>query len=239
MHRSFVPWSQPDGSLTTRAPCDRRHSEQDSHGPLTKPARMKPALLASAAVLGLVAVALPSQAAPTPQVVDAKGDSLDTQAAHDVVSVLFTQTKKSGVANGFTVAMTLAGPPSTVPGVNYELSMQTGNCGAFTINYTPSALLLAATTGSRTQVTMECGAPSEVDGSPYTIIDVPPKVKGNVVTWSFTRKMFPKELKKGDTFSDIGVAVQHNEPVFGIVGPGLFVPEVNYDNASGDATFRW
>ena len=200
---------------------------------------MKPALLATAAVTALVALALPSQAAPKPQVVDPKGDSLDTQAAHDVVSVLFTQTKKSGAPSGFTVAMTLAGPPSAVPGVNYELSMQTRNCGAFTINYTPNALLLAATTGARTQVTMECGAPSEVDGSPYTIIDVPPQVKGNVVTWTFKRKMFPKELAKGDAFSDMAVAVQHNEPVFGIVGPGLFVPEVNYDNATGDATFAW
>lgn len=139
---------------------------------------------------------------------------------------------------GFTVAMTLAGPPSAVPGVNYELSMQTHNCGAFTINYTPSALLLAATTGSRTQVSMECGAPGTT-GDPYTIIDVPPQVNGNVLTWTFTRKMFPKELQKGDTFSDLAVAVQHNEPVFGIVGPGLFVPEVNDDNAAGDATFSW
>jgi hypothetical protein len=200
---------------------------------------MKPALLTAVAAAALLAVAVPSSAAPAPQVVDAKGDALDRSTAHDVVSVRFTQTKKAGVPKGFTVAMTLAGPPSTVPGVNYELSMQTGRCGAFTINYTPSALLLAATTGARTQVTMQCGAPSEVDGSPYTIIDVPPQVKGNVVTWTFTRKMFPKELQKGDTFSDMAVAVQHNEPVFGIVGPGLFVPEVNYDNAAGDATFAW
>jgi hypothetical protein len=142
---------------------------------------MKPALLATAAVTALVALALPSQAAPAPQIVDAKGDALDTQAAHDVVSVLFTTTKKAGAVNGFEVAMTLAGPQSTTQGVNYLISAQTANCGEWSINWSPNTAL-----GSRDQVTMQCGAPGST-GDPYTIINVAPRVKGNVLTWKFTR----------------------------------------------------
>ena len=196
---------------------------------------MKSALATAAVLAAIAAAAVPSQAAaPTPQVVDPKGDALDTQAAHDVVSVLFTQTKKAGVPTGFTVAMTLAGPQTTTPGVNYVISGQTANCGLFSINWAPAGPVIA-----RDQVSMECGAPSEVDGSPYTIINVAPVAKGNTLTWSFKRKMFPKELQKGDTFTDLAVNVQQNEPVTSIIGPSVFTDLADYDVASSTASFRW
>ena len=187
-------------------------------------------VLLAVAALGLVATATPGSAAPKPQIVDAKGDSLDGSAAHDLVSVLFAKTSK-----GFTVTLTLAGPQSTQQGVNYEISAETPNCGRFTINWTPSMLLPP---GSRDQVTMPCGAPGST-GEPYTIINVSPKVKGNTLTWTFNKKMFPTELKSGSTFSDLTAAVDPNEPVFGIIGAGSFGIPLRLDEAAGTGSFTF
>lgn len=51
--------------------------------------------------------------------------------------------------------------------------------------------------------------------------------------------MFPTELHKGDTFTDLAVAVQQNDPATGIIGPDAFVPVGALDTAAGSADFRW
>lgn len=195
---------------------------------------MKSALAAVAVLTAVAAAAVPSHAAaPKPQIVDPKGDSLDTQAAHDVVSVLFTQTKKSGVPKGFTVAMTLAAPPSEMPGITYVISAETGSCGTFEINYSPVTGLMG-----RDQTTMPCGAPGTT-GDPYTIISGGPVVKGSTVTFSYSRKGLPKELQKGDLMTDLRVRVDYNDPVFGIFGPGIVSAPLVADQASSTASFRF
>ena len=186
--------------------------------------------LLAAAALGVLATAVPGSAAPAPQIQDAKGDALDGNGSHDVESVLFTKTTK-----GFTVTMTLGGPQSNQQGVNYEISAQTADCGAFTINWSPAILLLP---GSRDQVTMNCGAPGAT-GDPFTIINVPPKAKGNTLTWTFNKKQFPKELKDGATFTDLRAGVDQNEPVFGIIGPAAFGVPLRLDDAVGKGSFSF
>lgn len=181
-----------------------------------------------AAGLGLVAAVVPGHAAPAPQIVDAKGDALDGSAAHDVHSVLFTRSTR-----GFSVALTLGGAQTAQSGVNYSISAETGDCGTFTINWTPSTAL-----GTRDQITMECGAPGST-GDPYTILNVAPKVKGNVLTWTFNKKQFPAELKDGATFTDLAAAVDPNEPVFGIIGPGEFGLPGRLDEATGKGSFTF
>ncbi len=181
-----------------------------------------------AAGLGIVAAAVPGSAAPAPQIVDAKGDSFDGNASHDVQSVLFSRTSK-----GFSVVMTLSGPQSTQQGVNYAISATTPDCGTFTINWTPSSAL-----GSRDQITMDCGEASST-GEPYTILNVAPKAKGNQLTWTFNKKSFPAELKRGATFSDLAVAVDPNEPVFGIIGPQTLGLPVRLDEGTGKGSFTF
>lgn len=197
-----------------------------------EPVVVKRTLLA-VCLLAATAVALPAGAAPKPQVVDPKGDALDRSTAHDVVSVLFTRTKTASGA-GFQVQLTLAGPQSSVPGVNYAISARTEECGEFTINWAPGGPVI-----KRSQVTMPCGEPSETTGDPYTILNVPPTVKGNVLTWKFKRKMFPKELQDGEVFSDLAVNVQQNDPLTSILGPSAFTSLADYDVARGTTAFTW
>ena len=187
--------------------------------------------LLAVAALGLVTTALPGSAAPAPQIVDAKGDAMDGDAGHDVQSVLFTKTKK-----GFAVTMKLGGPQSARHGVNYLITAETTKCGTFSINWTP---VMALPPGSRDQVTMPCGEPDPTTGEPYTILNVPPTVSGNTLTWTFSRKMLPDELSKGDTLSGFTAGVDPNEPVFGIIGPGTFSVPLRLDDAVGKGSFRF
>ena len=184
--------------------------------------------LVAAAALGLVAAAGPGSAAPTPQIVDAKGDAVDGSASHDVQSVLFTRTTK-----GFTVTMTLGGPQTSQDGVTYEIAAETETCGTFTIAWSPVTAL-----GSRDQIGMECGTDSTT-GEPYTIINVAPKVKGSTLTWTFNKKQFPAELKAGGTFTDLRAGVDPNEPVMGIIGPASLGVPVRLDDAVGKGSFAF
>jgi hypothetical protein len=184
--------------------------------------------LLAATALGLVVTAVPGSAAPAPQIVDAKGDALDGNGAHDVQSVLFTRTAK-----GFTVALTLGAPQTTQDGVTYEITGQTTTCGTFSIAWSPVTAL-----GSRDQVGMGCGADDTGTG-PYTIINVSPKQKGNVLTWTFNKKQFPKELRGGATFTDLRAGVDPNEPVTGILGPSSLGVPLRLDNATGKGSFAF
>ena len=184
--------------------------------------------LLTAAALGLVATALPGSAAPAPQIVDAKGDAVDGNGSHDVQSVLFTRTAK-----GFTVVMTLSGPETTQDGVTYEISGDTSTCGTFSIAWSPRTGL-----GGRDQVGMACGE-DEYGTGPYTIINVRPKAKGNTLTWTFNKKQFPAELKKGGTLTDLRAGVDPNDAVFGIFGPAALGVPVRLDDAVGKGSFTF
>ena len=184
--------------------------------------------LLAATALGLVATAVPGSAAPAPQIQDAKGDAVDGNASHDVQSVLFTRTKK-----GFAVTMTLSGPQTDQEGVTYEVSGETPDCGTFSIAWAPNTGL-----GGRDQVGMACGADDTGTG-PYTIINVPPKVKGNVLTWTFNKKQFPAELRDGSTLTDLRAGVDPNDAVFGIFGPAAFGVPVRLDDAVGKGSFTF
>ena len=185
--------------------------------------------LLAVAALGLVTTALPGSAAPAPQIVDAKGDAVDADAGHDVHSVLFSKTKK-----GFAVTMKLGGPQSSRHGVNYLITAETTKCGTFSINWSPVTGL-----GSRDQITMPCGEPDATTGEPYTIINVAPTVSGNTLTWTFSKKMLPAELSKGDTLSGFTAGVDPNDPVFGIIGPGALSVPVRLDDAVGKGSFTF
>ena len=184
--------------------------------------------LLAAAALGVVATAVPGSAAPAPQIEDAKGDAVDGNASHDVHSVLFTKTPK-----GFTVTMTLGGPQTSQDGVTYEVGAETDTCGTFTIAWSPVTAL-----GGRDQISMECGEDGTT-GEPYTIINVPPKAKGNTLTWTFNKKQFPAELRKGGTFTDLRAGVDPNEPVFGIIGPASMGVPLRLDDAVGKGSFSF
>lgn len=183
--------------------------------------------LLAATALAAVAVAAPGSAAPAPQIVDAKGDALDGNGSHDVHSVLFTKTTK-----GFTVTLTLGAPQTTQDGVTYEISGETATCGTFTIAWSPVTAL-----GGRDQIGMACG--EDTGTGPYTIINVPPKAKGNTLTWTFNKKAFPKELRGGGTFTDLRAGVDPNEPVFGIIGPSSMGVPVRLDDAVGKGSFTF
>lgn len=184
--------------------------------------------LLAATALGLVATAVPGSAAPAPQIQDAKGDALDANPSHDVHSVLFSKTAK-----GFSVTMTLGGPQTSQEGVTYEVSAETATCGTFTIAWSPVTGL-----GGRDQVSMECGADG-VGGEPYTIINVPPKAKGNTLTWTFNKKQFPSELRDGATMTDLTAGVDPNDAVFGILGPASLGVPVRLDDATGKGPFTF
>lgn len=186
------------------------------------------AVLAATAV-GLVATAVPGSAAPAPapQIVDAKGDAIDGKGAHDVQSVRFNKTAK-----GFAVTMTLGAPQTTQDGVTYEITAQTVDCGTFSISWSPRTGL-----GGRDQVGMSCGADSGF--GPYTIIAGSPRAKGSTLTWTFNKKSFPNELKKGATFTDLRAGVDPNEPVFGIFGPAALGVPVRLDDAVGKGSFTF
>ena len=192
------------------------------------------ALAGAVAALALLATS-GHAAAPTPQIVDPKGDALGMQAGTDVESVLFAPTRTGSKVTGFTVTMTLGAPPVREPGVLYRVYGAHSACGSFQMS---SATTLALV--EQNQVYMTCGTtPSETgDGSFYTIINVSPKTVGNTLVWTFKRKMFPKEMQAG-TMSELEAFVTLADPVMGILNAADFVPQSAIDHAVGTASFRY
>ena len=195
---------------------------------------MKLRAIALASVVAGVALAAQGHAAVKPQIVDPKGDALGAQAAYDIVSTTFstigTGSGKAYKATKLNVVLTLAAPPSKQAGSTYGVDATVAGCGYFNLSYTPGATL------GEGSVFTECGTPADETGSTATLISLSPKVKGNTITWSMSVKSLPKPIKQGAVFSDLVAHASINEPVFGIIGPGVF--GANIDDAAGTKSWK-
>lgn len=192
------------------------------------------AALALAPCLAL-ALALPSSAAPTsvPQVKDAKGDAVTQQADSDIVSVLYTTAGKGSgrayAAKQLKVVLTLAAPPSTRPGLNYEVESFTDACSDVAFTYSPGTPY-----GDVTGIT------GWVDWGSCTVGDsgaelITPKVSGNTITWQFSIKATPFDI--GDEFSDFRARVDPANPVLPLQSSSQTGERGLVDSATGKATW--
>jgi hypothetical protein len=211
-------------------------------------------ILGAVAAAGLLASATaasattyrPNPAAPVkPQLVDAAGDALAGQKNSDILAGRFSTVGEvvTKVVRGKKVTtytpkklvatMTLAAPPSTQKGWTYNLTADIAGCGSVNFAYSPGA---AVAGGSA--FFFGCGDPSTVpgDSTPSSLITLDPEVKGNTITWDLGLKAMPREIKVGSKFSNFGAVVDVNEPVFGIVGPGVF--GVHLDSGSGSGVWK-
>jgi hypothetical protein len=188
------------------------------------------------ALVPLVALTLATQghAAPTkaPQIMDAKGDSLTTQADTDIVSVLWTTAGKGSgkayVAKQLVVTMTLAGPPATTPGYTYEVNADSSQCGDVQLTFEPGT--------PYSDVTGVNGWSSWGTCEDVALIAV--KTTGNAIVWSFSLKGQP--LKLGTVLSDFRARVDASNPVVPLPSDGLGVPLGLglLDSATGSGTWK-
>jgi hypothetical protein len=176
---------------------------------------------------------------------DPAGDAVPTDDGNDILSVTYTTTgvqepKGPGKGRGkgnlvytpkaLVVTMQLAAPPSAVPGTLYEADATTSACGDLLLYFTPGV------DGSGGLV--DCGSEADATGSTATSLDVEPQVQGNTVTWTLPLSSLPKEMAVGSTISDFVAYSTQTDPVTGVVGPYLIDSSLNYDNASGDGTYK-
>ena len=184
--------------------------------------RLAAALVAAAV---LVTPELSSAATPAPQIKDAVGDAVGSQASVDIASVLFkttgiTTTRKVGKKRKTTytptklvITETLAGAPSTQPGVRYRIEATIDGCGQLDIYYTN------APDGPVGNVWLDCPE-SDTLGEGGTLIDMVPKVAGSTLTWELPLKTLPKEARVGSVVSEFRAFTDIGDPVFALLGTG-------------------
>jgi len=168
---------------------------------------------------------------------DAAGDALGSSAANDITKVTFTTTgttTKVGKYLKYTpknlvVSMTLAAAPGSTPGLDYEVDAQLDGCGGTKFSYTPGA----QTEGS---LFTDCGSPESTGTGTSTLYTTSPTVNGSTITWTFGLKELSPEFKPGATFSGLTALTVQNDPVFGIIGPGIVGGD--YDDAATDSTYK-
>lgn len=201
---------------------------------------VRPAL----AALGLAAIALASSASAAPvgpntlTFSDPAGDAVPTDAGNDILSVTYTTTgvttkvgkKSTYTPKALVVTMKLAAAPSPVPGTLYEIDAETSGCGALALYFTPGI------DGSGGYVS--CGSAPDATGSTSTSFSVVPEVKGTSVTWTVPISELPKEMPVGSSISGFAAFSTQTDPATGIVGPYFFTDQLNYDNATSDATYK-
>jgi hypothetical protein len=176
---------------------------------------------------------------------DPAGDAVPTDAGNDILSVTYTTTgtigpKGPGKGRGkgnlaytpkaLVVTMKLAAAPSAVPGTLYEADATTSGCGDLLLYFTPGV------DGSGGLV--DCGSEPDATGSTATSLDVVPEVQGSTVTWTLPFSMLPKEVGVGSSITDFVAYSTQTDPATGVVGPYLFTSELNYDNATSDASYK-
>jgi hypothetical protein len=206
-------------------------------------------VLVGLSIVGVVLATTASAGGPAaPNVLtftDPAGDHVPTDDGNDILSVTYTTSgviapKGPGKGRGkgnqaytpkaLVVTMTLAGPPSAVPGTLYEIDAVTSGCGDLLLYFTPGV------DGSGGLV--DCGSEPDATGSTTTSLDVEPEVQGSTVTWTLPFSMLPKEVGVGSTISEFAAYSTQTDPATGVVGPYLLTSELNYDNASSDATYK-
>ncbi len=168
---------------------------------------------------------------------DPTGDAVPS-SAYDITSITFTTEgtyagkgkKRSYRPTDLVITMTLAAPPSTVPGTLYEIDATTSKCGDLFVYYTPGVDGSGALFG--------CGSEPDATGSSSTGVDVVPTVKDKTITWKMPFSSIPREVKPGSSISEfIGFSTQV-DPATGVIGPYLLTTDANYDNATGPGSYK-
>jgi hypothetical protein len=206
-------------------------------------------LLALPAVLSVLALAGSGAHAaaplpPKPQIVDAAGDAVGSQAAYDVTGVTFEVTKKAQtsykivrgkkvavttyVPKDFQVTMTLAGAAAVQPGVSYQIGAETP-CGHMFI-FAYVSVFSAPDADSSVQ-TDECG-PADPTGNTSILIDHEFTTSGNKLIWKLPFKGLPAEIKLGSVFGTPIAYTAATEPVVGY-STADFVEQTAIDYATG------
>ena len=197
---------------------------------------MRTRLLVLAPLLGLALAATPGSAAPTkvPQIRDATGDAVAPSAAYDVVSVLWTTTGKGSgkayVPKALEVTMTLAAPPSTDPGVTYEVEAATNTCGDVMFTMEPGTPYESVTGLNGWADWGDC----VVGDSAVELLTV--KTKGNSIIWSYGLKASPLELTT--VFSDFRARVDPSNPVVPFPSNTTGTELGLFDAATGTGTWK-
>jgi hypothetical protein len=183
-----------------------------------------------------IALAPASSAASKPRslvVPDPTGDVVAAGAAYDITSIGMTTTGttegRTYTPKSFVVTMTLAGPPSTQAGSAYNVDVELAGCGPASFGYTPGA------TFGEGSVFTECGSPADETGSTATLYPTPPKVKGNVITWTIGVKT--PGFKPGTSVTEINGSTTFNEPLFGLIGPAIIDRGLSFDVAETDKSY--
>lgn len=171
----------------------------------------RPALFLTALVAA--ALAMPSHAAPKPQVTDAKGDG--PQPGADIVSVLYSTTGtgkgRAYVPKKLVVTMTMAGDVITHPGLTYEVSALTTTCETVTFSAQQGSPYTTVTGLNGWAEWGSCDKPG-TDGEPSGVELLTAAVKGNTITWSMPIKMLPKGMTLGTVFSDFEARIDPTNP---------------------------
>ncbi|MDQ1710791.1 MAG: hypothetical protein QOE45_241 [Frankiaceae bacterium] len=182
--------------------------------------------LAAAAVLAtpVLAGAAP---APAPQIVDPSGDAVGTQSSLDIVSVKFSTTGTTTVIKKgkkkitvytptkLVVTETLAAAPSTQAPTRYRIQAEIDGCGSLDLIYANGA---DGPVGSLWLDCPEGDASDPLSGG--TLLDVTPKIKGNALTWEFSLKSLPKQVKVGSVISGFRAYTDAADPLTGLIGTG-------------------
>jgi hypothetical protein len=180
--------------------------------------------LAAAAVLATPA--LSGAAAPAPQIVDPSGDAVGSQASLDIVSVKFSTTGTTSVVKKgkkkitvytptkLVVTETLAAAPSATQSVRYRIQADIDGCGSFDLLYVNAA------TGPDGSLFLSCPDGGSDPTAGGTLITTTPKIAGSVMTWEFSLKMLPAEIKVGSAVSGFKAYTDVADPVFGLFGTG-------------------
>lgn len=170
----------------------------------------RPVLLVAALAATL---AIPSHAAPKPQITDAKGDG--PQPGVDIVSVLWSTTGSGSgrkyVPKKLVVTMTMAGDVVTQPGLTYEVSALTTTCETVTFSVQQGNPYSTALGVNGWAEWGACTKPGS-DG-PSSVELLTAAVKGNTITWSMSIKSLPKDLTLGTIFSDFEARIDPTNPV--------------------------
>lgn len=207
------------------------------------------ALPAALAALALVGSGAEAASAPVkPQIVDAAGDAVGSQASYDITGVTFAVTKTAVksikvvkgkkvtvttyVPKDFQVTMALAGDAKVQPGVSYQIGVDTG-CGHMFI-YAYTSVFAAGGTDSSMQVGL-CGPddPTATDGNAGLTFDHTITATGKSIVWSMPYKTLPKEMAIGKGWDSPVAYTALTEPVIGYTTAD-FVEETAIDYATGD-----
>jgi hypothetical protein len=200
------------------------------------------AALAALALLSSTAHA----AAPKPQLLDPKGDSVGGVGTVDIVSALWRTSGETvtTVVKGRKVVtpkprkliatLNLAAAPTAQPGLGYEVSANVAGCGNIRFTYWPGTVFgQVLGDGSFWN---DCGDPGTTTTPGDTLIPgVQVTLGATSITWTLSFSQIPKPVKVGAKVTDFHAAVDVVEPVSGTISPGAF--GVHLDEGSGTGSW--